>query len=367
MRVKLCLMFILASNILPAQHVLQPGFDAWEYAKLLSVTGYRSNTDDSLKLNALKNPFRLVYRSPETGMKNQWTLYTNENEKTAIISIRGTVASDTSWMENYYFAMIPAAGTLEIAPGRSFHYKLAERSEAAVHAGWTIALAFMAGDMEEKIRELHHKKIKDFYIFGHSQGGAIAYLLRSYLHYRRQDGALPEDIVFKTYCSAAPKPGNMSYVYDYDFINRGPWAFTIVNAADWVPESPYTVQTMKDMYPLNPLTEMGEGLKNEKFFKRIIGKYLYARVEKKPRRTQQMLTRFFGDKIYKYAIRKAVPGFREPEYASTVNYMRAGTPVVLMPDSSYFKVFDEAKKCKQKFLHHSYDAYYFLLRKDYLK
>lgn len=367
MRIRLIFLFLFIANMAIAQQKLRPGFDAVEYAQLLAVTGYRDKTADSAKLNTLKKDFRLAYRSPEVGMKNRWTLYVNGQEKTAVIFIRGTVENDTSWLANYYFAMIPAQGTLQIARGKTFHYKLAANKHAAVHAGWTVSLGFMAEDIEQKIIAQHAGGISDFYIFGHSQGGAIAYLLRSYLHYRQQDGTLPKDIFFKTYCSAAPKPGNINYAYDYDFINRGPWAFNVVNTVDWVPETPYTVQAMRDMYPLNPLVQMRRDLKDEKLFKRIVGRYLIGKVEKRPRKAQQMFTDYFGHKIYKYAVSKALPGFKEPQYAPTVNYIRAGTPVILMPDEAYFQLFDEAKNPKDKFLHHSYEAYYYLLKKDYLK
>jgi predicted esterase len=54
---------------------------------------------------------------------------------------------------------------------------------------------------------------KESYIMGHSQGGAIAYLLTAHLLSLQKENKIPSEIVFKTYCSAAPKPGNLHFAY----------------------------------------------------------------------------------------------------------------------------------------------------------
>src|SRR3984885_12617163 len=99
--------------------------------------------------------------------------------------------------------------------------------------------------------------------------------MRSYLYYLQQKGDLPADIVFKTYCSAAPKPGNMYYAYDFDFITRGGWAYAIVNGADWVPETPFSIQTLRDFNPTNPLIHVKDILRKQKFFLRLAGNIVY--------------------------------------------------------------------------------------------
>ena len=55
----------------------------------------------------------------------------------------------------------------------------------------------------------------------------------------------------KTYCSAAPKPGNLFYAYDFEHITEGGWAFNVVNSADWVPELPSTTQTVITSYSIH--------------------------------------------------------------------------------------------------------------------
>lgn len=366
MRFRLIILFVFVYSFSAAQSVLKTGFDAQEYLTLLSVSGLKGGAD-SVQIAELRNSYKRVYRAPVTGLSNRWSLYINEASKTGIISIRGTVGNDTSWAANYYFAMVPAQGTIDFG-NKKFEYKLAESKDAAVHAGWTIALASMADDVENKIKEYYSKGIKEFYVFGHSQGGAIAFLMRSHLHYRQKAGALPKNVFFKTYCSAPPKPGNMQYVYDYDFITRNGWSFSVVNAKDWVCESPFTVQTMQNMNAHNPLVNMKSSFENMGLFKRLALNHLFNKVEKKPEKTQEMYIKYFGNGFYKMSISKMLPGMKEPEYAQSINYMRAGSPVILMPDENYLKLFNEndSKHSKNYFLHHTYDAYYYLLKKDYL-
>lgn len=346
-----------------AQHKLQPGFDAKEYLSMLSLCFYGNSIADSSKRTSLKDIYTKQYTSPEVGLKNQWSLYLR-NDNVAVITVRGTVAHTVSWAANFYAAMIPARGTLYLSDSLIFPYKLSNDSLATVHVGWTTALGFMAPDIVSKIKDLYKKGVRDIYLTGHSQGGAITYLLCSYLHYLQEDNGLPKDIVFKTYCSAAPKPGNMFYAYDFEFINKGGWAYTVVNRLDWVPETPYTIQRIQDMNALNPLIHTKELLKKQPFLIRLVGGIFYGKVNNKPRKAQRVYTRYLGKTLYKRAIKKALPGLKEPTYTPSVNYMRAGTPIVLMPDDEYRKRFKEDGK--DYFVHHQFAPYYYLIKKQYM-
>lgn len=347
---------------LQAQTKLKPGFDAKEYTRLFSLFYFGSSIADSNLRKTVKDPYSRLYRSPEVGLKNQWSLYLN-TDNTAVISIRGTIGDQVSWLANFYAAMIPAAGSLHLNDSTEFKYKLSSDEQATVHVGWTVALASMAPDIVEKLQELYKKGTRDVYIFGHSQGAAIAFLLRSYLHYLQQDGKLPRDLFFKTYCSAAPKPGNNYYAYDYENITRDGWGFTVVNRKDWVPESPYTIQRIQDMSLPNPLIKTKDLLKKQKFGVRFIGGILYGRVNRKPRKAQEMYTKYLGKTIYKLAIKKALPQFKQPAYAPSNNYVRAGTPIILIPDAAYDEKFKD--QGKDNFLHHHFAPYYYLIQKYY--
>lgn len=346
-----------------AQNKLKPGFDPKEYGELLSIAFYRSSISDSAERLTREDPYKMDFQSAESGFLNRWTLYLRK-DNVAVIDMRGTVNQTASWLANFYAAMIPATGSLQLNDSTVFDYQLAADPKAVVHVGWTISLGHLAPEIVKNINTLYrNKKIKEFLIFGHSQGGALATLLRSYLEYEKKKGHIPADIVLKTYCSAAPKVGDMRYAYDFDYITRDGWAFTVVNAADWVPETPFSDQTMADLNLPNPLVNAKDYLKKQKFFVRLAGNMVYNKLERKPRKAQRKLEKYLGCKMYRLAVRKVLPQLKEPEYVHSSNYMRAGVPIVLMPDEEYNRLYPYSKE--KTFMHHTFQAYYYLLKKIY--
>lgn len=361
----LCIL-ISACYASSAQSVLKPGFETKEYGDLLSIAFHNSSIPDSIARKTTKDPYKLLYKSPESGFKNRWTFFLR-NDNVGVINIRGTVNNNTSWLANFYAPMIPATGELQLNDSTVFKYQLSSLPNAAVHAGWTISLGHLAPDIIAHIRQLYDSShCREFLVTGHSQGGAIAFLLRSYLHYEQLKGNIPADIRFKTYCSAAPKPGNLYYAYDFENINKGGWAFTVVNAADWVPESPFTIQTITDFNPANPFTDVKKTLRKQKFMIRLAGNIVYSKLERKPRKAQRKFEKYLGHKLYRMAIRKTLTQLKEPAYLHTGNYMRAGTPVILMPDEAYRAQFPETGPAKT-FINHMYAAYAWLLKNNYAK
>jgi hypothetical protein len=361
----LLFLFSLSTSFLKAQ-TLQPGFDAGEYREALTITFSQGDTARSYRTPEVKG-YSLAFRSPVVGLANRWDLWVRDDQQLAVISIRGTVANTASWVANFYSAMSPAQGELQLNDSTKFAYQLAASKEASVHTGWLIALAHLAPTIEQQIKAQYAKGVRQFLVVGHSQGGAITFLLRSYLHYNIQAGELPNDIIVKTYSSAAPKPGNTAYVYDYDFITRGGWAFNVVNAADWVPESPISIQQLNDMNQTNPFSNVGSTLSNQSFFVRLYAKNMFNKLRKSTAHAQGRYEKYLGDRVYKLA-RKTLPQLREPRYAPSMNYMRAGTPIVLVPDSAYQQRFAASEKNKSNvWYHHSYNAYVSLLKTWYPK
>ncbi len=55
--------------------------------------------------------------------------------------------------------------------------------------------------------------IRNFYLLGHSQGAAINFLVTAHLRHLQKTGRIPADVRFKSYRSAAPKPGNLYFAY----------------------------------------------------------------------------------------------------------------------------------------------------------
>lgn len=347
-----------------SQSRLTAGFDAQEHIGLFAVARYNVHFADSLLGSNRKDRFTLLYQSPEVGLKNQWSFF-KRADNVGLIAIRGTIGDKTSWLANFYAAMIPATGSLQLTDSNRFNFKLAADPRATVHVGWAVSLGFMAEDILNQVKEQYSRGVKDFFIFGHSQGGAIAFLATSYLRHLQLDGKLPKDITFKTYCNAGPKPGNMYYAYDYDFITRGGWGFNVVNASDWVPETPFTVQRIQDMNSINPLVHTKDMLKDQKLPVRLVGGYLYGKINRKPRKVQRMYNRIFGNTLYNVAIKKALQQYQKPSYSQTANFMRAGVPIVLIPDAGYNAKFRFDETRKNYFVHHNFGAYFHLLKKYY--
>jgi hypothetical protein len=202
--------------------------------------------------------------------------------------------------------------------------------------------------------------VRSFIVSGHSQGGALAFLTTSYLHYRYKS-TFP-DLQLKAYCSAAPKPGNLYYAYDFDFITANGLGCRIVNSEDWVPETPLTVQVMNDMNTVNPLKDAKSVIKKQSFFVRLYLNHIYHKMANGSATAMKRYRKYLGKTLYKQ-VRKSLPDLKEPDFAHSSNYMTAGTPIILMADSAYRSkfIFDG----KNYFVHHSLKAYQFLLNQCY--
>ena len=168
--------------------------------------------------------------------------------------------------------------------------------------------------------------------------------------------------MIKSYCSAAPKPGNLFYAYDFDYITRNGWSFTVVNASDWVPETPFSIQTLKDYNTLNPFTDVSNQLSKQSFLVRLYLKHVYNRLNRTTRKAQRTFTKYLGNTLYKQ-VKKSQPQYLQPAYAPSMNYMRAGVPIVLRGDERYFQQFPDTSK--NVFVHHGFGPYYSLTKKIY--
>ncbi|MDJ1506186.1 lipase family protein [Xanthocytophaga agilis] len=339
--------------------VLKPGFDKEEYMELMKVSARFGDTTYS---NAIAKPqqYDFVYRSPVIGLENRWDLWVNKQHSVGVISIRGTAASSVSWLANFYSAMVPAKGELEISAKEKFVYELASNPKAAVHVGWLVSTAFLSKDILPKIDSCYKKGIKDMLIMGHSQGGGIAYLMTAYLYSLQKNKQLPEDIRFKTYCSAGPKPGNLFFAYEYEAMTQNGWAYNVVNSADWVPEVPLSVQTIYDFNTTNLFANARGIIRKQKFFQRIALNYMYNRLSKPSLKAQKRYQNYLGKMAYKL-VKKNLNGYISPEYYSSNNYVRTGSIIVLLADEEYYKVYPDSKD--KVFVHHFHGPYMYLTEK----
>lgn len=356
MRIFFGLSLILLLSVLSSQgQSLKPGFDKEEMLEVMYVS-VRTGSDSTYyrDSNYVPEParFKRLYKSPVIGLENLYEIWTNE--KTAIISVRGTVAKPESWLANVYSAMIPAKGYIKISETDTFHYQVATNPLAAVHTGWMISTAFISKDLMPRIDSLYQQGYRDLIITGHSQGGGISYLLSAYLYNLQKLNQLPKDVRLKTYSTAAPKPGNLYFAYDYEADAQGGWAFNIVSIYDWVPEVPFSVQTTDDFNPVSPFRNIPEIIGQQNLKNRIVFNTLYKKLSKPPKKARDRYTKYLGDKITPQ-MKKGLEGFEKPVFYKSNNYTRAATPIVLTPDAEYdAKYPDDGKNFWKHHLHHPY-------------
>lgn len=337
---------------------LKPGFDKAEYIELLKVS---ARFGDSTYVSVFPAPqqFKPVYRSPIMGLDNRWDLWA-DSQSTAVISIRGTTANSVSWLSNFYAAMVPARGEIQISSSEKFSYQLADDPKAAVHVGWLVSTAFLVNDMLPKIDSCYRAGIKDILIMGHSQGGAIAYLLTAHLKSLQKQSRLPADIQFKTYCSAGPKPGNLYFAYEYEAATQNGWGYNVVNSADWVPEVPFSIQTINDVNTTNPFKGAPALIKKQKLPQRIVLKYIYNSLSKPALKAQKNYQKYMG-RLASRTVQKNLNGYVAPEYYQSSDYVRTGTTIVLKADSTYFSKYPDSDD--KLFTHHFHPPYLYLAEK----
>ncbi|MDQ3049916.1 MAG: lipase family protein [Bacteroidota bacterium] len=352
----LLITLLVASNALYGQ-ALQPGFSKEEYIALLKISAKQVSFPLDKNGKPDSTGFERVYKSPAMGLQNQWDLWSNK-KGIAVISIRGTTSDFVSWLANFYAAMVPAKGSLQLEKNYRFDYNLANDTKAAVHTGWLIGTGMLVRDMLPKIDSLYESGNRNILIMGHSQGGAIAYLLTSHLYQLRKSGRFASDLVFKTYCSAAPKPGNLYYAYEFENMTAGGWAFNVVNTSDWVPEMPVTVQTTTDCNVVNPFVNALPVINKQKFVQRFVLKKAYKRLSGPPRKSQEEYQYILGEKVYSL-VKKTMPEFVKPDYFESINYVRTGTTIVLSPDANYLATFPDNPK--HLFMHHLFEPYFYLV------
>ena len=355
------ILIIILSHVIVFSQNLKPGFDKYEYQNLMYISARTGSVNSSDYYKDIPEPkdYKMVYRSESIGLDNLWDLWTNEN-KSAVISIRGTTEKPESWLANFYAAMVPAKGKIELATDNIFEYELATNPKAAVHIGWLLSVAYLEKEIVPKIKELHEKGTKDFIIMGHSQGGGIAFLMTSHLYNLQKYNKLPTDIRFKTYCSAGPKPGNLYYAYEYEAMTQEGWAYNVVNAADWVPEVPISIQTTDDFNNVNPFMNAKDMINKQKFAAKLALKYAYNQLDKPTRTAQRNYEKYLGNLTSKM-IKKNINGFVSPDYYHSNHYVRTGNTITLLPDDDYFKIYpDDDTKL---FPHHFHPQYLYLLNK----
>jgi pimeloyl-ACP methyl ester carboxylesterase len=349
---------VLLCNAPLVARPLKPGFDKEEYLEMIRL---HARIADTAFFGKIPRPtrFRMAYRSPVVGLDNRWDLWTSP-DSVAVLSIRGTTQNSASWLENFYAAMLPARGELKLSATRTFRYDLATNPQAAVHAGWLLGMAYLADDIVAKMDSCHRRGIRSFIVMGHSQGGGIAFLLTSHLRNLQRQQELPTNIQLKTYCSAGPKPGNLYYAYEYEAQTQGPnggWGFNVVNTADWVPEVPFSIQTVNDFNPTSPFTGAKAAIGKQKLPQRLVLHHVYNKLDRPTRKAQRNFQRYLGTMVSKQ-VSKQLPEYQAGAFYPSNHYVRAGRSVILLADEAYYGIYPNDPK--QVFRHHLFEPYLYL-------
>lgn len=352
------LLLLCLPSFLFAQRI-EPGFNKEEYKQMMYISA-RMGGEEYANEFPVPQSFVHSYRSESIGLDNMWDLWTDNSNRQAVISIRGTTLNAESWLENFYAAMVPAKGSLKLDSASTFSYTLAQDDRAAVHVGWLVGMAFLYRDIQPKLDSLRKAGIRDIYIVGHSQGGGISYLLTAYL--RQLYASEIESGLFriKTYCSAAPKPGNLYFAYEYESLTQNGWAFNVVNALDWVPEVPISIQTLNDFNPVNPFRHAEGVIKSQSLPKRLVLKRIFNKLNKPTLEAQENYQKYLGD-MAKKLVNGKLPDLETPDYFASNNYVRTGIQIVLQPDEEYLQRYPNDSS--QVFIHHLHQAYLMLTDK----
>ena len=356
--------FFLISHIIVAQ-VLDPGFDKSEYIETLKVnhrTHIKLDEWDAIEDVPEVENFEFDYRSPVVAFDNIWDLWIHKEKQVAMIAIQGSIQTEASFLANLYAAMIPAQGELQLDEDFLFKYKLANHPNAAVQVGWFVAMAYLSRTIEAKIDSCYKAGIKDFILTGHSQGAGITFMLTAYLEHLKIDKKLPQDIRFKTYCSAGPKPGNLFFAYEYEKMTEGGWAYNVVSTVDWLPDVPFSIQTVDDFTTVNPFRHAKTMIKKQKFPANIALKSVYNKLSKPSQKAQKNYEKYLG-KMVSQAVKKQLPNFEPPKYYASNYYVRTGNTIVLQPDESYLNLYRNDAENLNIWQHHLPVQYLYLVER----
>ena len=217
---------------------IDSGFNALEAKNMIQICNSFSYMDlYNSDATIIPSGFDKSYASPSYGMDNMFQIYKNENK--AVINFRGTTANQLSWMENLYASMIPVKGKI-IVNGDPFPYQLGENKSSHIHAGYTLAIYYFKDDLLKQIKKLNDEGIYNIFITGHSQGAALAQLVRAYLDYLPKN-VLSKKNTFKVYAFASPMIGNKSFIEEYDrkYCTTG-MSYLINNPEDYITRLPFS-------------------------------------------------------------------------------------------------------------------------------
>ena len=88
----------------------------------------------------------------------------------------------------------------------------------------------------------------------------------------------------------------------------------------------------------------------------------YNKLRRRTRKAREAFQNVLGNVVYN-RVKRSLPALREPAYGKGFNYQRAGVPIVLEPDSAYYRLFPDDPA--RLFEHHAFEPYFWLSARYY--
>jgi len=334
-------------------------FDKKEAMNLVAICNYWINGKiKNVDSTYIDSSYALLYESKLFKMENKWQLWQKDDDA-MVLNLRGTTRKSISWLENFYATMIPAEGELFLPDSQNVHYKYAEDPKAAIHVGWAMGLSFMMSDILTHIGEMNRKGIYKIYITGHSQGGALAHLLRAAFEYL-PDSLFSKKNQFKVYAFAPPKVGNRFFAYDYaSYTSIKNPSYSVINSSDWVAQVPFSIQSPNNLSTPNPFASLENNDFKIPLIKRMVIKRMYKSLKNPVEKSQKRFKKKLGKKMKKQ-ITKKVGNFETPDYTNDLAFFPVGIQVILKPWEN-----SSNNKIMSIFWQHLPAHYYYLIKEQF--
>lgn len=300
---------------------IENGFNKEEVRDMISICNSFTfidlyNSDAAI----LPKGYEKIYSSGVFGMDNKYQIY--KKNEIAVINLRGSTDKKISWLENFYSAMIPAQGIIKIA-GEDFNYCFAKDTAAAIHSGYALGMAYLSKDLLYHINILNNQGIFNIIITGHSQGGALANVLRAYLE-NLSNYEISKNNKFKTYAFAAPMIGNKALIAEYNeryCTNNS--SYNIVNPSDPIPNMPLSFN--EDNYMQDNLKNLFSD--NGSYSpKRMMTDILFNTFEGTLNKTVKMMSNSVSNQIS-----KDLGTVEMPPYDQDINYYKVDNRIDINP------------------------------------
>jgi Lipase (class 3) len=335
-----------------------PGFDRTEALDLLHFCAIIENGVAPPIPNEPPKGWTSVFVSPVIGpFDNLWQLWRRTADGVLAVAVRGTTMNAGSILEDLIALMIRSKGTLQLGPTH-YDYQFAADPQADVHLGFSLgALLLLKDPVNGILSQLASNGVgagSKVYVTGHSQGAAIATLIRSYLEYAPE---APKQVDYKTYVYAQPKPGNDHYAEDFESrFSDQDFAFRVTNSLDWVPQVPFTIEFVTDINRPNPLSVLAAMPLTLAILQKAVDQVMVVAHMHAQMRLQEAAASLARLGPLTPVTAPLAAATAAAPFALTLNYVNAGTEVALIGVPCV------GDQCKDAFFEHHAATYYGLLQ-----